>query len=72
MRRAPTETPMLIEYPERHVHITIRGLLPDFYKESDDQQIIMTSHCPKIVGSYYRPHPPMDSIIDLHSEKIKW
>lgn len=48
MRIPPAGIPMLIESPERSLHITSRERIDDFYNDNDENQIIYTTHCPSV------------------------
>lgn len=80
MRLAP-HIPMLVDMPERSLHMIIRRSIHNFYSRfHDDQQVIYATHCPEVVSvamrvdshmwheqaSEQRPKHP--SLIDLHSK----
>lgn len=50
MRRAPTETPMLVEHPDRSLHTMLKETVPEYLLESNDQQVIITTHSPELLG----------------------
>jgi hypothetical protein len=74
MRRAPSATPMIVEHPERSLHIMLRRRIADYYRESNDQQVILTTHDPEVLsmvdsarwGTYH------DCAIDMSDKKIRW
>jgi len=55
-RKAPEHTPMLLDYIERNVHVISRRNFHEFYSESDDQQIIATTHCPTVLTHFMNEH----------------
>ena len=69
IRRAPEYTPMLIESPERHLHYMLRRSIVGFYRYSEHQQMIITSHCPALMSSIVSGLPWIkDKIIDLSDQ----
>jgi predicted ATP-dependent endonuclease of OLD family len=54
MRRAPPHVPMLIEHPERSLHINIRRTVLEYYRDHEDQQLIVSTHCPEVLSSIER------------------
>lgn len=56
IRRAPTATPMLIESPERHLHLLLRRSIVSFYEYGTPHQTIVTTHCPTVYA-LYSSHP---------------
>lgn len=79
MRRAPSDTPMLVEHPERHLHIVLKRRVVRFLKESALQQAIITSHSPEVLGaidgkrsSYISSDDDYDCMIGLDQDEYKW
>jgi len=77
MRRAPTATPMLIEHPERSLHIMLKRRLPSFYRETKRQQLIMTTHDPEVLsgvdsGGWSSHREYENKAIDMHDKAVKW
>lgn len=74
MRRAPAATPMLIDYPERSLHVMIRRtIMTDFYSEGDGQ-IIGATHCPEIISMADRQFGERDGFIamGLDEKQYQW
>jgi predicted ATP-dependent endonuclease of OLD family len=83
MRRAPSPVPMLVEHPERHLHLMLRRRIHKFYQIDDRQQVIVTTHDPETFSGieeavreslhqYYEEIENLKGIIDLSSEKVRW
>ncbi len=83
MRLANPDTPMLVDMPERSLHIILRRRLHDFYARfSEDQQVIYATHCPELVSSvttrldvsqwHYQnsqQRPKYRGLFDLHADE---
>lgn len=76
MRRAPEHTPMLVEHPERSLHVILRRSIHEFYLEGPKQQLILTTHCPEVCAIVdrvnYRHADPKGRHIDFSSSAIRW
>lgn len=48
LRLPPSGVPMLVDNPERHLHINSRYHLNDFYNCDDTNQMFYTTHCPTV------------------------
>lgn len=85
MRFPDAHTPMLVDMPERSLHVVLRRRIHEFYTrwEVRDQQVIYATHCPEMVSSALRDidlnnwhnqtpdqRPKDRSLYDLHSKDI--
>lgn len=52
MRMAPMGVPMLVDMPERSLHVILRRRIHDFYARfRQSQQVIYATHCPELVSA---------------------
>ena len=66
MRLSPPGVPMLVDMPERSLHVMIRRTIHGFYA-NHDQQVIYATHCPEMVASVTRYYKRID-VTDWHNQ----
>lgn len=81
MRRAPATTPMLVDLPERSLHIMLRrSIITDYYCARDGRnQLIGATHCPEIISrgtddrTYGRRYGERDfHVISMDEKSLQW
>ena len=77
MRRAPATTPMLVDMPERSLHVMLRrSIITDYYCDRTGRnQLIGATHCPEIISRGTESHRYGERdfrVISMDEKSLKW